>query len=89
MWTYLTTPFLLKMHGVDVHEVEPWPEERKFGADFAHDFPLTLLHISMSKTSSLTWFHAPEFHKQYLKLVTLPRKLDHGRTPKVSPLDAG
>lgn len=26
MWTYLTTPFLLAMEGVQVHEVEPWAE---------------------------------------------------------------
>ena len=26
MWTYLTTPFLLAMDGVDVEETEPWRE---------------------------------------------------------------
>ena len=27
MWTYLTTPFLLAMPGVEVNEIAPWTEE--------------------------------------------------------------
>jgi hypothetical protein len=29
MWTYLTTPFLFTMEGVQVNEVEPWTEGTK------------------------------------------------------------
>jgi hypothetical protein len=29
LWTYLTTPFLLTMPGVEVEETEPWPESNE------------------------------------------------------------
>ena len=42
LWTYLTTPFLLKMHGVDVHEVEPWPGGKEVWRRLRARFPAHL-----------------------------------------------
>src|SRR5712692_7220348 len=42
LWTYLTTPFLLKMPGVDVHEIEPWTEGKEVWRRLRARFPAHL-----------------------------------------------
>ncbi len=42
LWTYLTTPFLLKMPGVDVHEVEPWTQGKEVWCRLRARFPAYL-----------------------------------------------
>jgi hypothetical protein len=42
LWTYLTTPFLLTMPGVEVHEVEPFAEGREVWRRLRARFPASL-----------------------------------------------
>ena len=39
MWTYLTTPLLLTMENVRVHEVEPWAEGNRTWRVLRVEFP--------------------------------------------------
>lgn len=42
LWTYLTTPFLLAMPGVEVEEIEPWQESGETWPGLRATFPATL-----------------------------------------------
>jgi hypothetical protein len=53
LWTYLTTPFLLAMDGVQVEEAEPWREEKRRGTSCERGFPARSRRIPVSRTSSL------------------------------------
>jgi hypothetical protein len=42
LWTYLTTPFLLAMKGVEVSEIDPWPEGKETWRVVRARFPQTI-----------------------------------------------
>ena len=50
MWTYLTTPFLLQMEGVEVEEIEPWREGMETWHVLHAFFPGTLATHSPVQT---------------------------------------
>jgi hypothetical protein len=50
MWTYLTTPFLFALKGVELEEVEPWQENGKTWRRLQVLFPDTIATHSRQQT---------------------------------------
>src|ERR1700754_2057305 len=57
LWTYLTTPFLMKTPGVDVLEIEPWTEGQEVWRRLRARFPARLATHSEVQD----FFFGPDF----------------------------
>jgi hypothetical protein len=62
MWTYLTTPFLFKLPGFKVEEIEPWSEDGETWRRLKVAFPA---HIETHSTEQIFYFDASGILKRH------------------------